>query len=231
MFIETKKIFVGTTHQDDWMLYHDALSLFTAKDSYNYMKERGYYEHLILPQNGLSSGTIYSDRMVGMRPDAMPLDAHLNQDFHVCVDRHVNLTQHLPCYLPDGKTPYPNKFSKRTPKVLSSAYRRIWDPSLGPMAGAPLGYRIIEDIERVVNKTYLAIFERRGRVLDTAQYTGRRAKEQEERYAEQWGGVRVKGTGPVREYWIHDQVKVYETSMIDACRRGFRTNNELTTVP
>ena len=110
--------------------------------------------------------------MVGMRPDAMPLDAHLNQDLHVGVDRHVNLTQHLPCYLPNGKTPYPNKFSKRTPKLLSSAYRRIWDPSLGPMAGVPLGCRIIENIKRVVNKTYLAIFEHRGRVLDTAQYTG-----------------------------------------------------------
>ena len=93
------------------------------------------------------------------------------------------------------------------------------------MAGAPLGRQIIQDIKRVVNETYLKIFKRRGRVLDTAQYTGRRAVEQEERYAEQWGGLRVKGTGPVREYWIHDMVKVYEVSMIDACRRGFQSNN------
>ena len=92
------------------------------------------------------------------------------------------------------------------------------------MAGAPLGRRIIEDIQRVVNETYLKIFERRGRVLDTAQYTGRRAVEQEERYAQQWGGSRVKGTGPVREYWIHGAVKQYEVSIVDACRQGFRNN-------
>ena len=56
---------------------------------------------------------------------------------------------------------------------------------LGPMAGAPLGHRIIEDIERVVNQTYLKVFERRSRVLDIAQYTGRWTVEQEERYAQQ----------------------------------------------
>ena len=181
---------------------------------------------MIVPLNGLSAGTVYANRMVGMRPEAMPLDAHLNQDLHVAVDRHVNLTQHLPDYLPDGRTPHPNKFSKRTPKVLSSAYKRVWDPSLGPMAGAPLGARIIEDIQRVVNKTYLKIFERRGRVLDTAQYTGRRAVEQEERFTQPWGGSRQKGTGPVREYWIHDAVKQYEVSIVDACRQGFRNNVE-----
>ena len=80
-----------------------------------------------------------------------------------------------------------------------------------------------------MNQTYLKVFERRGRVLDTAQYTGRRAVEQEERYAQPWGGMRVKGTGPVREYWIHAMVKVYEVSMIHGCRRGFRNNNELIT--
>ena len=104
------------------MVYHDALSLFVASESYDYMKEKGYYEHLIVPQNGLSEGTVYANRMVGMRPEAIPLDAHLNQDLHVSVDRHVNLTQHLPDYLPEH---HPNKSSKRTPKVLASAYKRI----------------------------------------------------------------------------------------------------------
>jgi len=104
---------------------------------------------------------------------------------------------------------------------LAYAYKRIWNPALGPDAGAPSSKRIREDIERVVNKTYLKIFERRGRVLDTAAYTGRRAVEQQERYAEQWGGKRIKGEGPVRKYWVHPSVKEYEATMMEACRRGF----------
>ena len=196
------------------MVYHDALSLFVSKESYEYMQTKGYFEHFIVPLNGLSADTPYAHRMFGMRPEAMTLDSHLNQDLHECVDRHVNLTSHLP----DG---HPNKFRKRTPIHLSSAYKRIWDPSLGKNAGAPLGKRIIEDIQRVVNETYLNIFRRRGRVLDTAQYTSRRAKLQQDHFADQWGGNRVKGAGPVRNYWVHEAVKQYEFGMIDACRRSF----------
>ena len=33
MFEETKKTFMNTTHKEDWMLYHDSLSLMTAKES------------------------------------------------------------------------------------------------------------------------------------------------------------------------------------------------------
>ena len=142
------------------------------------------------------------------------MDTHLNQDLHKSVDRHVNLTSHL-------SDNHPNKFSKRTPKHLVAAYKKIWDPNLGPFAGAPIHKRIKEDIGRVVQKTYLDIFNHRGRVLDTAAYTGRRAVEQEERFADQWGGHRIKGAGPKRTYWIHPDVKHYEASLMDACRRSF----------
>ena len=123
MFRETNKAFEGTTHQDDWMIYHDALSLFVAKESYQYMHEKGYFRHLIMPQLGLNRGTVYIHRMVGMRPEVMPMDAHLNQDLHENVDRHVNLTSHLP----DN---HPNKFSRRTPKHLAAAYKKIGIPTL-----------------------------------------------------------------------------------------------------
>ena len=89
MFIESAKIFEGTTHQDDWVIYHDALSLFASTKSLQYMTDKGYCAHLILPQLGCNDGTIYANRMVGMRPEMMPLDAHLNQDTHECVDRHL----------------------------------------------------------------------------------------------------------------------------------------------
>ena len=41
IFLETEKAFKGTTHEDELMIYHDALSLFVAKESYEYMKNKG----------------------------------------------------------------------------------------------------------------------------------------------------------------------------------------------
>ena len=70
------------------------------------------------------------------------------------------------------------KISKRTPKHLSKAYKTLWDPDLGLDAGVPLEQRIVQDIERVVDKTYLQNFQRHGQVLNTDQYTGRRVKDQ-----------------------------------------------------
>ena len=192
MFSESAKVFKGTTHEEDWAIYHDALSLFTATEAMQYMDRKGYLGHLILPQHGCNSGTVYANRMVGMRPEVMPLDSHLNQDLYESVDRHVNLTQHL-------HEKHEHKFSKRTPNHFRRAYLRIWDPTLGSEAGAPLSSRIREDIIRVVNSTYLDIFNRRGRVLDTAAYTGRRKQEHTDRVAKPWGGVRVRGQGPKRE--------------------------------
>ena len=87
------------------MIYHNALLLFVAKDSYKYMQQKGCFRHLIVPQHELNAGTPYANHMVEMRPEVMPMDAHLNQDLHESVDRHVNLTGHLP----DN---HPNKFSK-----------------------------------------------------------------------------------------------------------------------
>jgi hypothetical protein len=38
MYNETNAIFKGTTHEDDWVWYHDAISLMTSKN--NTMDER-----------------------------------------------------------------------------------------------------------------------------------------------------------------------------------------------
>ena len=49
MFSESAKVFKGTTHEEDWAIYHDALSLFTATEAMQYMDRKGYLSHLILP--------------------------------------------------------------------------------------------------------------------------------------------------------------------------------------
>ena len=41
MHDETQRVFQGTTHEDTWMFYHDALSLMTSKECQQYMVETG----------------------------------------------------------------------------------------------------------------------------------------------------------------------------------------------
>ena len=152
--------------------------------------------------------------MVGMRPEVMPLDTHLNQDFHKCVNRHVNLTNHLP----DN---HPHKFGKRTPKKISNTYIRVWDPNLGPDVGAPPDRQIKQDVDRVVYQTYRKILFWRGRVLDTAAYLGRRGKFHDERVAVPCDGRRTKGDEPERMYWVHLGINQYEEALTENTRPLF----------
>ena len=59
------------------------------------------------------------------------MDAHLNKDTHQCVDFHVMITK----YLPNNDK---RKFTKQTPKLMEKSYKRIWDLSHAPNAGAPI---------------------------------------------------------------------------------------------
>jgi hypothetical protein len=40
--VESARIYKGTKHEYDWMFYHDALSLMTAKETVKWMKEKDY---------------------------------------------------------------------------------------------------------------------------------------------------------------------------------------------
>ena len=58
MAIETKRVFIGTTHKNYYLFYHTALSLMTAataKENRNWMKEKGYEEMWILPEMDIFS--------------------------------------------------------------------------------------------------------------------------------------------------------------------------------
>lgn len=62
----------------------------------------------LMTYHGYNDGTNYANCIVGMRPELIPLDVHLNQDLYKPVEIHVNLTAHLPI---DHKY----KYSKQTP--------------------------------------------------------------------------------------------------------------------
>ena len=42
MLSETKRVFKGTTHENSFLFYHDALSLMTAKETRKWLKGKGY---------------------------------------------------------------------------------------------------------------------------------------------------------------------------------------------
>ena len=137
-------IFKGSTCENDWVFYHDALSQMTAKDTIKWMKEKDYYRRWILPVNGLHQDQeglrSYWFRPVGDHPENMPWDNNLNQDVHLCVNTQV-------MYTTDYDEEDERKFSLSTPKRVSYAYRRVLHPRTGV---APSSARIIQDVNKVL---------------------------------------------------------------------------------
>jgi hypothetical protein len=158
MMTATAAAYEGTEHEQDWMIYHDALALMTAGPTRDWMAEQKfgdgstYLDHWILPEHDLNAGTTYAGRPPGNSPELMPMDAYLNRDLHECVARHILATYGMDQELmvEFGDKQIPQRFSGATPKHLEQAYLRIWDPTIAHPAtnGCPCSRRILEDINR-----------------------------------------------------------------------------------
>ena len=100
----------------------------------------------------------------------------------------------------------PLKFSKRSPKEMALAYKRIWDLNHGINGGAPTSKRICEDINRILDKTYLSIVAARGRALyGLHTCTGRRKQEIGSKGGRH-GGSPVKNKKDDIIEWVHPDV-------------------------
>ena len=90
---EADNLMKGSVHKDNLYIVHDALVSMTAKETINWMKQKGYLHRWLLSLNGLQYGTPYAGRTVGNSPEFMPLDNSLNREilqslrFH-CVLSH-----------------------------------------------------------------------------------------------------------------------------------------------
>ena len=224
MFSEAKRLMAGTVHHNDYVVYHDALSLMTGKESIKYMKEKGYWNKLIRPLNGVNDKyKRYKDRVVGNHPYLMPLDAHLNQDLHSAFDYHCVITQHLP-------EDDPRKFSRKTPKAMERGYLKLWDHTLPEGEGCPSSSRILRDIREVVNVSYKKLYDARGIALQHDARKGRRASEYRVKRSNNWGGIRIKSeTYYLGDEWIHPSVvpligKEIETSEIRFSQKNKETD-------
>jgi hypothetical protein len=82
-----------------WVFYHDALKLMLAKETVDWMKEKGCHKQWLLPVMGLHSDDpdlkAYLETIPGSGPENMPWDLSLNIDAHEDTKRHVVLTHEL----------------------------------------------------------------------------------------------------------------------------------------
>jgi hypothetical protein len=163
IFKVTSLSFKGTPFAKTCYVYHDALSLMTAKATREWMKTqkidgRSYFDMWLIPKNGLLDHLkTYVDKFIGNHPEWMCWDACLNRDVHCAVFRHCVITQHM-------SASDPKKFTRNTPHQQTRAYLRLLDPRLGPEGGVPSSRRICEDISRFTSALE-AVVGNRGTVV------------------------------------------------------------------
>ena len=177
---ETAKCFENTAYAKNYYWSHDALSQMCDKRCTEWMKEKGFYERWIKPElkcNDVVTTTTesgekkhnhhYKNRPVGDQPELMPLDASLNWDIDCSLNMHVMMTAHL-----DNDDPL--KFSKATPKEISKAILKIYNPKTGV---TPSSKQIIQDVKRVLT-SIKTIVEAGGKVVPgLVNRNGHRRKE------------------------------------------------------
>ena len=138
----TREVFVDTVYEDNFVFYHDALSLMTSNDTKRWMREKGYLKYWILPEQNLFHDdpdlVRYRGRPPGNCPELNSLDQSLNKDIHESVNRHIAITLSLE----NGDE---RKFSLNTPVKAKNAYRRIFRDV------APTMKRIIQDRRNIIN--------------------------------------------------------------------------------
>lgn len=199
---ETQKMFNGTTHEKDFLVYHDALSQMTNKETIAWMKtqfidQRSYYDIWILPQFGLNNRNDivdglarYDGRPVGNSPEFMPWDNALNKDIDDDVLTHVLLTSDIKKDA-SGKYP-PAKFSLETPQLGAEAYRRRIDPKILPL-GSPRPSRIVQDVKKALAAFEIVYRHGGAQVPYLANQNGHRRRT----LYGNWGGTRVKKAAAV----------------------------------
>ena len=200
---ETERAFKGTSHETDWVIYHDALSLMTAASCKKWMDEHGYLKRWILPSADLFDGhpdlQKYAGNPIGNTPEANPWDLRLNQDVHTAHDDHVVITKKL-------AENHPLKFSGSTAKRMSYSYRRLVDPSLGGVSPTPA--RILQDINRIP-LSFERIYEANGALIKDSNNRGRRYIVKDNEKQKKRGGKRKKQTKTAESLLLNPQLVLH----------------------
>ena len=177
----------NTKHAEDWMFYHDALSIMKAKETKEWMKRKGYFEKWILPLDDIFMNYTrlkakFGSNPLGNSPEFMPWDAYLNRDIHSSLDYHCLISKPM-------NDNDPKKFSASTPKKMFHAYKRILDP--GPSGVCPPSRRIIQDIRRTILSFHMVVAAEGCMIEDSPTRRGIRY-DNTGGTNNNWGGKRTK---------------------------------------
>ena len=192
MYDNSKKIFEGTTHQEDWYFYHDAFSQMTANSTVEWMKAEGYYEKWLVPQNGCNDWIAkFGSRPVGNSPEFMPLDNALNNDLQLSKSLHCAIT----AYIEDPNDE--RKFSMGTPNTIVKGIIRLWGTNV------PSSDRIEQDCDKAL-RSFGCVYEHGGRMVPNLANRSGHRNLAAGRNTTGWGGVRVKNLLRAEEgRWLH----------------------------
>ena len=187
----------------------------TAAENQEWMEAMGYRKYWILPQFDLNTHFPYykTPSPTGNHAESMPWDSTSNKDHDDIVMRHVAATYGL-------DKDDPRKFSLRTPKEVSSAYRRIYNnppvlrdgEDIMPLGeGGPPPHRLGHDIMKVP-KYWRRVFGNEGLNVQ-GNVKGHRGDELREarkdgRVKSTHGGKRVKKTvDEALDEWLHPDAR------------------------
>ena len=222
---ESARVMKGTAFEDNWMIYHDALTLMTAKETKRWMEQKGFLRRWILPTHDLYDNlpvlkNKYGTNPIGNSPEFMPWDAHLNSDVHAALDHHVLVSKHL-----DDSDE--RKFDASTPKKMLAAYRRILDPSIHGVC--PPSRRILEDVRRVILAMQMVVAADGCLIEDDNIRSGRRYESGTMRNSN-WGGKRTKNDQSKYspdDYGLHEDLLAVREAQIRASLSHFDDGNAL----
>ena len=101
----------SNTYEGKFFIMHDGLSQWWEKEAQEYMEMLGFKDRQIKCLPPANEGNRYAGKLVGNRPELMPLDAHLFSDFTFSFWFHCSVTSLL---APED----PRRFNCGTPKEL-----------------------------------------------------------------------------------------------------------------
>ena len=221
MMEESARVMAGTKHENDWYFYHDALSLMTAKQTREWMRNndidgKNCMDKWLVPMMGCNQNTPFEHRSVGNSPVFMPLDMSLNQDLKINHDFHCAVTAHLP--IDDER-----KFSNSTPKLISRGVKRLVEGHL-PDEGVPSSDRIMHDCDQALNAMRIVCEHNGAIVQGLANRNGHRYSS---RGTRKQGGAKVKVEVLDKCKWLHPTVeKVKNDKQKEIILRSLRSDIE-----
>ena len=190
-----------------------------------WMKDVDHHKHGTLPEFDLNTKLPYYGRgaMPGNHAGGMPWDSTCNKDHDDIVLRHVAATNRL--LYSD-----PRKFSLRTPKEVSYAYRRIYNnpvvkrdgvPLMDITEGGPPPHRLGHDIMQVP-EYWKSVFENEGRNVGK-NADGHRGDDGRREKRKKRGGKRRRRVreDATLESWWHPDAREAVDSVLRLSQRRF----------